>query len=240
MAALFWLALWQLAAWAVGQEFLLAAPLSVLASLLHLLAQGSTWLAAAQSSLRVLLGFVLGSLFGLLLAALACWRPWAHELFAPLVQAARAVPVASFVILAIILVSSRWLSTLIAFVIGFPVVYAAALSGLAARDRQLDEMARVFQVPLARRLFALTLPQLLPHLRAGLVSALGLCWKSGVAAEVIGIPRGSIGEMLYATKVNYHTAELFAWTIFIVLLSLLSARLLRLFMDALFHQLGAL
>ncbi len=240
LAALFWLAVWQLAALLVGQEFLLASPLKVLASLLHLLALPGTWLAALRSSLRVLLGFMLGSLFGLLLAAGAHKSRWARELAAPLVAAARALPVASFVILAIILVSSRWLSTLVSFVIGFPVIYLAALEGLRGRDRQLLEMAGAFRVPFHRRLLYLSLPQLAPHLRAGAVTALSLCWKSGIAAEVIGIPRGSIGEQLYMVKVNYYTAELFAWTIIIVLLSLLSAFLLKRLMCALFARLERL
>ena len=92
-------------------------------------------------------------------------------------------------------------------------------------------MAKVFRVPFLRRLFYLNLPQLMPYLRAGAVTALGLCWKSGVAAEVIGIPGGTIGEALYRVKVNYYTADLFAWTIIIVALSLLSTALIRGLMD---------
>ncbi|MDE7233674.1 MAG: nitrate ABC transporter permease, partial [Ruminiclostridium sp.] len=47
----------------------------------------------------------------------------------------------------------------------------------------------------------------------------GLCWKSGVAAEVIGIPNGSIGEKLYMSKIYLETADLFAWTLVIILVS---------------------
>lgn len=240
LAVLFWLALWQMAALSVGQEFLLASPLAVLRSLVGLLARPAAWLAALHSALRILLGFGSALAFALLLSALAHRYSPVRELVAPLVAAARAVPVASFVILALILVSSAWLSALIAFVIGFPVIYTAALAGLSARDKQLQEMAQVFHVPLRRRLLALTLPQLAPHLRAGAVTALGLCWKSGIAAELIGIPRGSIGEQLYTVKVGYRTAELFAWTIIIVLASLLFTALLRALMDAFFSRLEQL
>lgn len=240
LAVLFWLAVWQFAALAVGQEFLLASPVRVLLSLARLLSQGATYLAALRSSLRILLGFLMAYAFALLLAAGSSASALARALASPLVALARSVPVASFVLLAIILVSSRWLSTLIAFVIGFPVIYANVLEGLAARDRQLQEMAAVFHVPFFRRLFCVTLPQLAPYLRAGGVTALGLCWKSGVAAEVIGIPRGSIGEQLYMVKVNYLTADLFAWTAIIICLSVLSAALLRRLMDLAFSRLGSL
>ena len=49
---------------------------------------------------------------------------------------------------------------------------------------------------------------------------LGLCWKSGIAAEVIGIPDGSIGESLYNAKIFLNTPDLFAWTLVIVIVSL--------------------
>ena len=240
LSALFWLAVWQGLAMAVGHEFLLASPLAVIRSLARLLLEGATYMAALYSSLRILLGFLAALVFALVLAAGARKSRLVRELAAPLVSAARAVPVASFIILAIILVSTRWLSALIAFVIGFPVIYANALEGLANQDAQLAEMAGVFRVPPLRRLFYINLPQLAPYLRAGAMTALGLCWKSGIAAEVIGIPRGSIGERLYSVKVNYYTADLFAWTIIIVLLSLACSALFKRLLDLGFRGLERL
>ena len=66
---------------------------------------------------------------------------------------------------------------------------------------------------------ASTLPQVAPYFRAGCALGLGLCWKAGVAAEVIGMPVPSIGERLQQAKVYLDTPELFAWTLVIVLIS---------------------
>ncbi len=90
----------------------------------------------------------------------------------------------------------------------------------------------MFQVSAARRLLYIDLPQILPYFKSGAVSAMGLCWKSGIAAELIGIPDGTIGEKLYIVKVNLYTAELFAWTVIIVLLSGAASRLVALASDA--------
>ena len=223
LAALFWLAVWQALAMAVGQEFLFASPLKVLHSLLRLLSDPAAYLTALLSAGRIMLGFLLGAAFGILLAALSSRFALVFHLASPLVAMARAVPVASFAILAVILVSSRFLSTLIAMVIGFPVLYANVLEGIRQSDRKLREMAAVFQVPFFRRLVSLHLPHLAPYLRTGFAAAVGLCFKSGVAAEVIGLPRGTIGERLYFAKVNFFTADLFAWTVIIVLLSIVCA-----------------
>ncbi len=227
LSVLFWLFAWEIAALAVGQEFLLASPFAVLRRLFLLLALPGTWLTLLLSSFRILAGFFLSLFFGAALAFLSFRHAPVRRLLLPPIYALRAVPVANFVLLAVILVPLAWLSTLIAFLTAFPVLYTGMLESLQHRDHALDEMARVFRVPAGRRLSRLTLPQLLPTLRADTATALGLSIKSGVAAEVIGIPRGSIGEQLYSVKVNFLTADLFAWTLIIVLINLLFASLLR-------------
>ena len=80
-------------------------------------------------------------------------------------------------------------------------------------------MARVFRMSFWNRLRGIYLPALEPHCLSGCRSALGLCWKAGVAAEVIGVCGGSVGGMLYDAKVYLEIGDLFAWTLVIVLLS---------------------
>ncbi len=228
LAVLFWLVLWETAARAVGHAFLLASPFSVLQSLGSLLTQADARLAVLRSSLRILSGFFTGSALGICAAALSARYCAAKYLLSPLVGVTRSVPVASFAILAIILAGSRGLSSLVTLVVAFPVVYGAAAESLACRNKSLSEMARVFRVPKSRAALFVTLPQALPYLRSGLTAALGMCFKSGVAAELIGIPAGTVGEALYVVKVSLQTPELFAWTILIILVSSLCAALLRL------------
>ena len=62
--------------------------------------------------------------------------------------AIKTVPVASFIIVALIWFSSKKLSILISFLMVLPIIYTNVQSGILAVDRQLIEMARVFHVPL--------------------------------------------------------------------------------------------
>ena len=64
-----------------------------------------------------------------------------------------------------------------------------------------------------------------------LYGAVGICWKSGVAAEVIGLPDGSIGDALYRAKITLSTGELFAWTFVIILLSAVFEKLFLALLD---------
>ena len=100
-------------------------------------------------------------------------------------------------------------------------VYVSTLSGLEHTDKKLLEMARVFRMPVWKRIHYIYVPALLPYLVNGCRTALGMSWKSGVAAEVIGIPEGSIGEQLYYSKLYLDTAGLFAWTFVIIIVSAL-------------------
>ena len=67
---------------------------------------------------------------------------------------------------------------------------------------------------------------MLPDLSAGLSTALGLAWKSGVAAEVLAVPLHSIGANVYRSKLYLETTDLFAWTVTVILLSMLISKLL--------------
>ena len=218
-AVVFWLAVWQCAAMAIGQEVFLVSPVQALRTLLGLVPRADFWQRAGFSSGRILLGFVLGVAVSTVLAARAESCPAADTLLAPVMQLVKATPVASFIILALVWVRGASLSVLISFLMVLPVLYGAVRTGIRSVDPQLREMAQVFRLPLSRRLRAVWLPAVLPAFRQGCSVALGICWKSGVAAEVIGLPNGSIGDALYRAKITLSTGELFAWTFVIILLS---------------------
>ena len=218
-AVVFWLAMWQCAAAAIGQEVFLVSPVQALRTLLALVPQAAFWQRVAFSSGRILLGFLLGVVVSVALAAAAELSPTAELLLAPVMQLVKATPVASFIILARVWVRGSSLSVLISFLMVLPVLYGAVRTGIQSTDVQLVEMAKVFRLPFARRLRAVWLPAVLPAFRQGCSTALGICWKSGVAAEVIGLPNGSIGDALYRAKITLSTGELFAWTFVIILLS---------------------
>ncbi len=138
----------------------------------------------------------------------------------PVMLTVKSVPVASFIILALIWFSSANLSVLISFLMVLPIIYTSVLDGIRSVDRQLLEMAQVFRIPGLRVVRYIYVPQVMPFFYPACSVALGMSWKAGAAAEVIGIPRGSIGERLQQAKVYLDTPDLFAWTLVIVAASL--------------------
>lgn len=231
LAAAFWIAVWQLAATALGQEILLASPVSVVGKLIQLIPQPEFIQTVLFSFSRITCGFLLACLLGTVLAGLSSRFTVVKDLTAPFISTIKATPVASFIILVLLWVPSKNLSVFISFLMVTPIVYSNVLGGIAAMDKQLTEMADVFRVPFMRRLNHLYLPQVMPYFRSACAAGLGLCWKAGIAAEVIGLPKGSIGERLYEAKIYLETPDLFAWTLVIILVSLLFEKAFLLLLD---------
>lgn len=220
-AAVFWIGLWQMAAMGLGQEILLASPVSVIRKLTELVQTAEFWKSIWFSFGRIAAGFGLALLFGLLLAAASYVCSPVEILLKPLTSVMKSTPVASIIILCLIWIPSRNLSVFISFLMVFPVVYANVLEGLRQTDQKLLEMAEVFGVGARKKICYIYLSEVLPYLLTACSLGLGMCWKSGVAAEVIGVPDGSVGEKLYHAKIYLNTPDLFAWTLVIILISVL-------------------
>lgn len=219
LASVLALLVWQLASVWVNNRLLLVGPFQVLLRLLELVQSREFWMACGFTFTRITLGFLLAFCLALALAVLASRFALLEILIQPYMAAVKTVPVASFIVIALLWLSGRRLSVFISFLMVLPVLYANFLEGIRSADRKLLEMARVFHMGYGNRIRGIYLPALEPHCLSGCRSALGLCWKAGVAAEVIGVCTGSVGGMLYDAKVYLEISDLFAWTLVIVLLS---------------------
>ena len=221
LAALTLLALWQAAAMLLGNRILLASPIDVVRRLFTIWKEEGFAASLGTSFLHIASGFLLAFLLGTVLAFLA-GRVHTVEIFlAPLMLTIKSVPVASFIIIALVWLSSAKLATFISFLMVLPVIYNNVLAGVKGIGRKMLEVVEVFRMSFGKRFRYIWIPQIKPYLLSGCSTALGMAWKSGIAAEVIGIPRNSIGENLYLAKAYFNTTDLFAWTVIIVLISLL-------------------
>lgn len=220
-----WLAVWQLVSMWIGNDILMVGPAAAAAALWKNIAMASFWQTIGCSVLRIAAGFLAGLLAGLLLAAASARFSLLEEALAPVLALVKAIPVASFVVLFLIWWRSDVLSCAVGFCVVLPNIYINTIEGIRAADGRLLEMAKVFGVRGRERFFYIYRPALKPFLDSGIRVSVGMCWKSGVAAEVIGTPMYSIGERLYMSKIYLDTAGVFAWTGVAILLSVLFERL---------------
>mgnify|MGYP002731984009 FL=1 len=221
LATLFWLVVWHMLAVRWDNFLLLPTPLQVLRRMGELAVTAQFWQIVAVSVGRILLGALSAMALGVLLAVLTTASSVAEALAAPAMTVIQATPVASFAILVLLWMDRDLVPALICGMMVLPVVWNNVCAGIRGTDPQLLEMARVYRLPRLRILRRIYVPSVLPYFRAACSASLGLGWKAGVAAEVLTVPKSSIGRMISEGKLYMLTEDLFVWTLTVVLLSLL-------------------
>lgn len=220
-AALFWIALWYIAARLVGLPLVLPGPDDTLRALWALLPTAAFWRSVMFSLFKVLAGYTLAVAIGSLLG-LACAKwAWVDSLTAPLRAVIRSTPVSSFIILVLLWLRLGLVPVFISFLMVLPVIWSAMQQGFEQVSGELLEMAWVYRFNWPRRIGFIYAPSVAPYFYAACSSSIGIAWKAGIAAEVIARPEYSIGKYLQDTKVYLQTDHLFAWTLTVILLSLL-------------------
>lgn len=222
---LFWTAVWSILA-AFLPDFLFAGPLETIQSLFR---NGTTlefWLSIGQSLFKIGIGFLTAFLLGSCLAVCGHCVRVIGLILEPAIQIMKTVPVACFIVVALIWMSSANISILVAFFVVFPMVYINLRQGLNQVNHDLIEMAQVFHVSKIKKLRALYFPEVMPYLLSSCQVGIGMAWKAGVAGEIIGLPDWSIGEQLYRAKLYLNADDLFAWTIVIIVISLICEKML--------------
>lgn len=236
LIAVVYLLAWEVAALLVGKALLLPAPGETIARFFSLLTEAASWQAAGLTLLRIMAGYLLGVVSGLLLAVLCARSPFAGALLMPLKGVVKATPVTSFILLALLWMSSGTVPVFISFLMVVPIVWTNTMAAILDTDPKLLEMARLYRFSRRRTLGEIYAPLVLPPFLAGCTTSLGFAWKSGVAAEIIALPRLSIGYDLYQAKLHIETVDLFAWTLLVILLSMGIEKLLVLLLGRIRHD----
>ena len=225
LATIFWIAVWQFATNKVNQDMILASPQKVLSELIYSIFQEPFWERVLFSYSRIMMGFFSAIFIGILSASLSYRFKVIRILLDPLVSVIRSVPTAAVIILFLIWAKVVSLSTMVAIFMSFPIVYVNILKGMDEVDENILEMAKVFRISPLRKIIFIYISRVAPYFESGGINALGIAWKSGIAAEVIGLPDNSIGEILYESKIYLNTESLFSWAVVIIILVFLSEKI---------------
>ena len=227
---LFWTGVWQGVFMLVGKEILIVSPARVAVRLFELIRDEYFWKSIGMTFLRISSGYLLGVILGTICAVLTVAIPFLKALLYPLISLVKATPVASFIILALVWIKKDYVPIFITFLIVFPIVWANVSEAVMNTDKNLLEMAKTYSLSKFSTFKNIYVHSVLPYFAAGCTTAMGLAWKAGVAAEVIAMPRTSVGYNLYRSKINIETVDLFSWTLVVIILSVILERLITYFL----------
>ena len=224
--AAFWLAAWMLVAALVAQPLILPGPGAVVVALLRLVCDAGTWAILAGSGARILGGLALAAVCGGVLAGVSVRSLTFARLVAPALSFVKATPVACVVVLLLIWLGSARVSIAAVFLMALPGVYFSLVEGLTQAVKPLKQMFRLHGVRGWRLFCAHTWREVLPFVLSCARTVIGMSWKAGVAAELIGMAVGTVGERIYQAKLLIETADLLAWTVLVVAASWACERVL--------------
>lgn len=226
LPCLFWLGAWQFIAMYVGRELLVASPKRVFTILRKEAGTAAFWKTIGMSLLRIFRGFSLAVILSVPTAVLTARVRPLYLLIHPVISVIRATPVASFILFLLIWCKNRDVPSIITFLMVFPIVWTRVSQGIDSVDPKLTEVGKIFRLSRRAMVKDIYAPQVLPYFAQAVITSLGLAWKSGIAAEVLCTPPDSIGKMIYNARVYLETPELFAWTLTVIVISMLFERLI--------------
>lgn len=230
IVVLFWVLAWEVLSLIINQEIYLPSPFSTFIALVDLLKSKDTYITIAYSTYRTIFGFIISCLFGIISGYLCGTDQFFYDLFNPLIGIIRTVPVMSIIIIAIMWFKDTNVPIFVAFLMCFPIIWTNTVSGIKSTDQKLLQMCKIYNIKKTRIIKSVYFYSALPYIKAAMVSALGIGWKVTSAAEVLSLPKYSIGSHLYDSKVYLEIPSLFAWTAIIISLSyIFEAALKKLF-----------
>ena len=169
---------------------------------------------------RCIIAMALSFAAGIPAAALSYKSDTARSILSLPVGFFKAVPVMAIIIYVILLAQSDWVAVIVCFFMCFPIVYTNILEGLDAMPSEYLEVGNVYGLSRLERAKYIYAPGLLPQMKAAIGLTAGLSWKAVVAAEVLSIPKYSLGYEMINAKYYLETANLFAYIFVIVVMSM--------------------
>lgn len=211
--------IWHIASSIINDSFLFPSPIDVIFELFHTIKNKNMLLIITNSVSNIMIGVFISYALAIVLSYLSLKFEIIYILLTPYITIIKSTPVASFIILCLIFLPIGKLSLFISFLMSFPIVYENLYNNILSVDNKLIEMSNIFGFSKIKKLVYIYLPHLKPTILTIVKLSIGLSFKAGIAAEVIGIPINTIGSLLYSAKIYLDTKQLLSITIIIVIVS---------------------
>ena len=230
------LAIWELIAFIVNDNYFMPDVIDTFNSLLTIIASGDFFKVLFTAFYRVISGLLLGIILGVFLATLCYKFDIFNTLLAPVISIMKATPVACIIVLLWIRLNYTEIAIFVVVLMVLPIVWQNVFDGYKSIDPSLVEVTQIFELTPLQKLKSLILPSMLSYLLPAIITSVGLAWKAEIAAEIM--TNSNIGKLIYDFKtVSYDTASIFAWTVIIVLFSIVFEKTAKYFLGRLANEL---
>lgn len=219
LSVLLVLIVWQIYAIRVNNPYLMPDPIKVFGEFFKLLSTGDTYVIIFTTLLRLIISIMIATFFGTFLGLISGVRYQLEAFLNPIITSLRTLPVISIIVIVLILYGNTLSLYIVSFLLLFPLIYQSQLDGIKNIDSLLLDVLRLECEKCSWQAVRMVLfPLGLPHLRTGVIQSAGLGIKVLVVAEFIAQTKVSIGRELYFSRINLEYAQVFAWTMILIII----------------------
>lgn len=211
------LLIWLYLGKAVNNEIRLPALMDVMDTMIMQASSPEFYQAFWMTIQRSLSGLIIAGIAGLILGVLSGLSPKFEEYFSPIYLILKSIPNVSYILIVLIWTSNDFAVKTISFMIIFPMTYANVLSGMKSIDQDLLDVMELYPESKFTEIIHVYLPLISPYVLAALNNGLGLAFKVGIMAEIIGSVSPGVGRMFQVYRINVDMTSTFALTIWVVL-----------------------
>ena len=224
---IFWIAIWQILYNWVDAKFLIASPFDVGINIYSLLLKPETWSLIVHTTLRIMIGFIFASCVGILLGTISYVLCFLKELIDVLISIIKIAPIVSFIIFALVYMETVFVVPFISFLMVLPIFYYATYESLTNIDKKMIEMANMYEYSFLSKVKYIYLNESKKNLVSAIESGIGFAFKSGITAEILVLPKESIGMMLYNSKIYLDGLSLISYTVILILISIVLEKTIK-------------
>jgi len=222
------LAAWKLISLVISSEIILPSPENTAISMLDLIRTREFFIIILSSLQRGVLGFILSFVLGIFFGFLSGLSRIFRSIFEPFLSVIRTTPVITIILIALIWFKANNVPVFASFLMAFPIICTNVIEGIDSIDQKILEMAKIFRIKKSRVIGEIYIPSLIPFLTAAVSTSFGIGWKVVIAAEVLSQPKYAIGTSLQTSKIYLNINDVFAWTIYAILIGYVIERIIRL------------
>lgn len=168
-------------------------------SLKQMIIDGSLAQDLKISLLRVVEGYLVAAILGIVLGTVMGMSDTMKKIFQPTVTTIRQIPIMAWIPLLILWCGIGEVSKVVIIVLAafFPILVNTQ-SGISGTPLEYVEVARLYKLSKFKTFTRVYLPYALPQIQTGLKLGLGVSWMAVVAAELIASTSGIGYKMSYA------------------------------------------
>lgn len=183
--------------------------------------------AFAHTLARSFFGLLLALFMGVFFGVCSGISHQFEEYFEPVYTILKSIPNVSYILIVLIWTNSRIATCVIGFMVMFPMAYANTLSGMKSIESKYLNLMRIYPVRRSYKIFKVYLPLISHYIYASFSNGLGLTFKVGIMAEILGSVSPGLGRQFQLCRINVDMIGIFAWTIWLVLFLIVFEAILK-------------